>query len=104
MLDANLVNNPSIAVFAVNNSTGALSQISGSPFSIKPHVHVEGLATTPSTGFVYTADWFDHVIQSSRADPNTGALAQTVTLQHSQLQLPLGMLVDPAGKFCLSAI
>jgi 6-phosphogluconolactonase (cycloisomerase 2 family) len=86
-------------VFAFNNSTGAVTQISGSPFSIAPHTHVEAMAATPATAFVYTADWSDKVIQVFRADPSTGALTQTMTVSTPELQLPVNMVVDPAGKF-----
>lgn len=94
-----MIGNPSIAVFAFDNSTGALTQTSGSPFPLAPHVHVKTMTATPATGFVFTADWLDHVIQTFRADPNTGALTQTTTLNTPELQLPLQMRTDLNGKF-----
>lgn len=94
-----MIGNPSIAAFAFNNSTGALSHVSGSPFSLTPHPQAETMTATPATAFVYTSDSFDHVIQTFRADPNTGALTQTNTLNTPELQLPLEMQTDPSGKF-----
>ncbi|HYL13302.1 MAG TPA: beta-propeller fold lactonase family protein [Terriglobales bacterium] len=61
----------SISVYSINSSTGALSEISGSPF---PATSPRGLVVTPSGKFLYAANATSGSV-SVFTIQNTGALA-----------------------------
>jgi 6-phosphogluconolactonase len=90
-----------VAGFTINQTTGALTAISGSPFSVG--IAPVQAVVDKSGSFLYVADMLDAQgsIFGYSIDPSTGALTQLLgspfpTLPNGQ---PSGLVADPSGKF-----
>jgi DNA-binding beta-propeller fold protein YncE len=64
--------NNQIAVFSIDNNTGMLTQVSGSPFTTGNGP--VGIAVTPDRKFLYTADSLDNTISGFSIDTASGNL------------------------------
>jgi 6-phosphogluconolactonase len=86
--------------FVINRSTGALTAIAGSPFTL--NFPTDTIASDPQGRFLFVGDEFGNEIASFLIDPNTGALTPS---PGSPLILVPGvfsvdvMTVDGNGKF-----
>jgi 6-phosphogluconolactonase len=87
---------PGIAAFAINNSTGALTAVAGSPF--QPGVYgPDFICVEPSGKFLYSASSLEG-INGFAIDQATGTLTAVPGSPYSMA--PDGaMAVDPSGKF-----
>ena len=95
-----------IAVFSINSSTGALTAVSGSPFSTGVSTP-RYAAITPKGDFVYIANDASASISAFSINPNTGFLTQVSgspfpTAPSGALN-PSSLVVDPMGKFLYTA-
>jgi 6-phosphogluconolactonase len=94
--------NSGVAEFRIDPSTGVLTLFGSASVPVQ-NTDEGGMAATPQTGFVYVAQWFTKTIVVLRADPNSGALTQTMVVSVPELQSSPTMMTDPAGKFLFAA-
>lgn len=85
-----------VAAFIINSTTGALTQITGSPFSTGTSPRI---AIDPSSKFLYTGD--SSGVSAFTIDPLTGALAKVPGSPFAAGTGSSGgaVAVDPKGKF-----
>ncbi len=98
-----------IAGFTINGSTGALTLISGSPFSDQPtqegSTQPFGLVVAPSGKFLYVANHGSSTISIFRVNAATGALAPitgspfAIPPPSECSARPFGAVISPAGQF-----
>ena len=95
---------PSISAYTINTSTGALTAISGSPYSTGAH-SAPGQATVDPTGeFFYVADQTDNGgignILAYAINFSTGALTAVPSSPFTEgVDNPAAVAVDPSGRF-----
>jgi 6-phosphogluconolactonase len=99
----------SISAFAINATTGALSEVAGSPFPAEPArsdpYHVIGpwaITSEPSGRFAYTANYNTQSVFAYAINPTTGALTGISDVGTAGY-LPVAVTVDPSGKFVYAA-
>ena len=88
--------NGEIDAFTIGKSTGALTQVTGSPFSTGPAPGA-GIAIDPQTRFLYltnSSGVLGYTINSS-----TGALTPIAGSPFPAGNTPIQAIVDPTGKF-----
>jgi 6-phosphogluconolactonase (cycloisomerase 2 family) len=88
--------NGEIDAFTINKSTGALTQVTGSPFSTGP-APSGGMAVDPQTRFLYltnSSGVLGYTINSS-----TGALTAISGSPFPAGNTPIQVIIDPTGKF-----
>ena len=97
-----------IYAFSIDRGTGALTQISGSPFMIPTDPSVKSffgpgpvaLVAAPAANFFYVADGGQQDIWIYTLDGNTGALALTSSSPAFHLRAGFSDLsVDPTGQY-----
>jgi 6-phosphogluconolactonase len=86
-----------VAAYTINSSTGALTTVTGSPFSPSPNP--SSVAVTPSGQFIYVTSYTSGDISAFRINPATGALTSVTGSPFSAGQNPYSVAVDPSGKF-----
>jgi 6-phosphogluconolactonase len=87
----------SVSVDSINISTGALSEIPGSPYSAAGYPAVA--AVTPSGAYLYvTLNGYDEVAGFS-IEPSSNALIPVPGSPFAAGTAPLGAAVDPSGQF-----
>jgi 6-phosphogluconolactonase len=90
-----------ISVFSINSTTGLLTPVSGSPFSI-------GLAPlnmqlSPSGKFLFVSATYTPLVSAIAVfSVNKGVLSQTGVFTTGGLN-PFGLAIDPAGNFLYAA-
>ncbi len=89
----------SIFAFRVDQATGVLSPVSGSPFTTPSTVNT--IAVTPSGKFAYVSSLTANSIYAYSIDSLTGALAQLPGATQSVAN-PNALTVDPSGKYVFS--
>jgi 6-phosphogluconolactonase len=83
--------------FSVDSTTGALTQIAGSPFTAgKDPGHI---ATDPNGKFLFTANSQDNTVSAFTIDVNSGALTQVSGSPFPSGGGPVSVTVDPTGAF-----
>jgi len=83
--------------FAVDSTTGALTQIAGSPFTAgKDPGHI---ASDPAGKFLFTANSQDNTVSAFTIDVNSGALTQVSGSPFAAGGGPVSVTVDPTGAF-----
>lgn len=92
---------PFVSAYAINTGTGALTQISGSPF---PAAGANSVTVDPSGQFVYVASGFSVEgsgnISAFTINPSTGALTAVAGSPFSSgVNGPGAVAVDPSGRF-----
>jgi 6-phosphogluconolactonase len=87
--------------FAINRSTGSLTQISGSPFSLASGGNGGALTVDPMRRFLFYTDSFGH-IGTFTINSGTGALTPTAFAVQDSNQ-PIQFVVDPGSKFLYAA-
>jgi 6-phosphogluconolactonase len=85
-----------ISGFSINQTTGVLTAITGSPYSagVLPY----GIAVTPSGKFAYAINYASNSISQYSVNAATGALSSIGGLEPTGSG-PRVILVDPTGKF-----
>jgi 6-phosphogluconolactonase (cycloisomerase 2 family) len=89
-----------ISVLAIDAATGALADITGSPFATAYSSY--GLTVDPTGRFVYVADYGNDSVSAYAIDATTGALtivAGSPFPTGAVGSLAWSIAVDPAGKF-----
>jgi len=97
LLEGKGVPTGTIHVFSVNPSTGAISEVSGSPFNaglIPQH-----LALDPTARFLYVTNQESQDITAFSVDASTGALTQLPGSPFLIGNEPEAMGIDPTGRF-----
>jgi 6-phosphogluconolactonase (cycloisomerase 2 family) len=95
--------NLSVYAYGINAGTGALSQISGSPFAIDVgSFGAESLSVDPSGRFLYVADTASNTLSAFGIDNASGALTLLGGSPVSSSD-PIAITVDPTGRFAYVA-
>jgi 6-phosphogluconolactonase (cycloisomerase 2 family) len=86
---------PTISAYTIDRKTGALTQVSDSPYGVGfPPISV---TVDPTGQFVYVADFLTQSISSFTIDRDNGALTQMLAVPVSGE--PRSVATDPSGKF-----
>jgi 6-phosphogluconolactonase len=90
-----------ISGYAVDQVTGALTRLAGSPF---PAGNLpQSVAATPSGKFVYAPNSTDSTISAYSLDGTSGALTQITGSPFTTGSYPFGVAISPSGKFLYTA-
>ena len=84
-------------VFSVNSSSGALSEVSGSPFSVG--LSPCCIAVDPTGRFVYVANSNSNDINAYSVSASTGTLTPLPGSPYLTGADPVTMAIDPTGRF-----
>jgi len=99
-----------IAGFTIDTTTGALTQISGSPFTDQEEVGINiqpfGVVVAPSGKFVFVTNHGLSTLSVFSADPGTGALTK-ISGSPFRIEVddedcsanPYGLAIDPEGQY-----
>ncbi len=91
-------NQHDVAALHIDPSTGALTQVPGSPFAAGRNDYIPAL--TPSGQFLYTANDIDDTVSGFVVDSATGALTPAQGSPYAAPNgSPLGVAADPLGRF-----
>jgi 6-phosphogluconolactonase len=90
-----------VSAFAINASTGELTPVSGTPFSLG--TSALSISIEPTGRFFYGAGYYSSTIAAAGIDPTTGALAALSGGPFPSTSLPYFVSTDPSGKFVYSA-
>jgi 6-phosphogluconolactonase len=88
--------NGEIDAFTIGKSTGALTQVTGSPFSTGPAPGA-GIAIDPQTRFLYLTN--SNGVLGYTINSSTGALTPIAGSPFPAGSTPIQAIVDPTGKF-----
>ncbi len=86
-----------VHVFGVNTSTGALTEVPGSPFNAG--LMPEQLVVDPTGRFVYVANEHSEDITGFSVDASTGSLTELSGSAFTIGSQPITMAIDPTGRF-----
>ena len=89
----------SISVFTINTSTGALTPVTGSPFTGSGPAN--GISIDPTGKFLYVAA---NGVDAYTVNQTTGALTVVSGAPYTTPAEPFGVTVDPSGKFLYASI
>jgi 6-phosphogluconolactonase len=89
-----------ISAYSINSTTGALTQIAGSPFSVGAFSQTPRMAVDPSGKFLYSGGLAG--VFAFTIDPVTGALAPVAGSPFAA-DGPQAITVDAKGKFVFAA-
>jgi len=89
--------NNGISAFSINPNTGALTQITGSPFPAGNDP--QGIATDPSGKFLYTANSQDNTVSAFTIDGSSGTLTPVSGSPYATKAGPEALAIDPGGQF-----
>jgi 6-phosphogluconolactonase (cycloisomerase 2 family) len=95
-LDGSGANNAPLHVFSVSPSTGALSEVPGSPFAVGPNPCC--IAVDPTGRFVYVANSNSNDISAFSVNASTGALSPLPGAPYLTGVNPSLMAMDPTGR------
>jgi len=89
----------SISAYTVDQLTGALTEVAGSPF--ETGVTPSALAIAPSSKFVYVANFQDSTVTVFSIDATTGVLTELTTspFDTGTDTLPQAIAISPSGSF-----
>jgi len=91
------VNDGTVSGFAVDNATGVLTPVPGSPFAAGGGP--QSIAVDPAGKFVYTANRGSNDISGYTINPTTGALTPVPGSPFATGNVPLAITVDSTGRF-----
>jgi 6-phosphogluconolactonase len=98
------LNSNNVSGFTINSSTGALTAISGSPFSVPSAASWVTVDPNPLDKFVYVTGLLpDSAISTFSFDPMTGVLTAVGTPFTSGLSNPAVIAFNSAGTFAYTA-
>lgn len=86
-----------VSVYQINATSGALSQISGSPFGAGSSPN--DVVVDPTGKFAYVPDYFGRDVYAYKINATTGALTAVFGSPFSTGLGSQDMVVDPTGKF-----
>jgi 6-phosphogluconolactonase (cycloisomerase 2 family) len=89
--------NNSVSAFAIDPNSGALTQITGSPFPAGNDP--QGIATDPSGKFLYTANIQDSTLSGFTIDGSSGTLTKISGFPYATAAAPAALAIDPGGQF-----
>ena len=89
--------NNTVSAFSIDSTTGALTQIPGSPFTSGSDP--QGLATDPSGKFLYTANSNDNTVSAFTIEGSSGTLTPVSGSPFATQAAPAALAIDPAGQF-----
>ena len=89
--------NNTIFAFSIDSTTGALTQIPGSPFTTGNDP--QGLATDPGGKFLYSANSNDNTVSAFTIDGSSGTLTPISGSPFATQAAPAALAIDPAGQF-----
>lgn len=89
--------NNGVSAFTIDPGTGALTQITGSPFTAGSDP--QGMATDPSGKLLYTANSQDNTLSAFTIDSSAGTLTPASGSPFATSASPLALAIDPAGQF-----
>ncbi|MGA2134491.1 MAG: beta-propeller fold lactonase family protein [Bryobacteraceae bacterium] len=96
--------NNDVSGYSVDAATGALTAVTGSPFSTGSESEPTSVAATRSGKFVYVARYFERSIDAFSVNATNGALT---LIQGSPFtngsDYPYGLAISPSGKFLYAA-
>lgn len=90
-----------ISVFSINAANGALTPVTGSPFSLRG-LSPLNMRLTPSGKFLFVSAASEPLGLIAGFSVSSGAL-QLASLTNSDGVNPFGLAIDPAGKFLYAA-
>jgi 6-phosphogluconolactonase len=85
----------SLSGYSVNTSTGALTPLSGFPFSLGTNPEI--IAHDPQNRFLIVTDAATSQLHVLTINSDTGALAEVSTLPYAVLRNPYAEVINPAG-------
>ena len=94
-------NTSDVSVFAINETTGVLAEIAGSPFPAGSGAYE--VEIDPTGKFVYVANIYSENISVFNRDAATGALAEIAGSPFATGSAPYSMDLAPSGKFLYAA-
>ncbi len=97
LLEGKGVPTGTIHVFSVNASTGAITEVLGSPFNAGL-IPVQ-LAVDPTGRFVYVANQLSEDITAFSVDASTGTLTELPGSAFPIGSQPIALAIDPTGRF-----
>jgi len=89
--------NHTVSAFTIDPNTGALAQITGSPFPTGNDP--QGIATDPTGKFLYTANSQDSTVSAFTIDGSSGTLTPVSGSPYATLAGPGALAIDPGGQF-----
>ena len=75
-----------LSVYSMNSSSGALKEVTGSPYTVG--AEPQSVAVDPTGQYVYVANYFSDSISAFAIDPATGELATVTGSPFSPLTRP----------------
>jgi DNA-binding beta-propeller fold protein YncE len=97
LLEGKGVPTGTIHVFTVNSSTGAITEVPGSPFNAG--LNPAQLVVDPTGRFVYVTNEQSEDITAFSVDASSGALTELPGSPVSIGAMPIAAAVDPTGRF-----
>jgi len=85
----------SLSGYSVNTSTGAMTALSGFPFTVGVNPTV--VAVDPQNRFLFVGDIFLGALYVFAIDSSTGALSEVGTSPYPTVKEPVAIAVDPSG-------
>jgi 6-phosphogluconolactonase (cycloisomerase 2 family) len=91
----------SISQYAIDQSTGALTAIAGSPVALSgaSPANPRTVAVDPSGRFAYTANWGNGTVSAFAINQTTGALTEISGSPFPAGGAPWTVVVEPTGRF-----
>ena len=91
------VSTSTVSAYTINSSTGALSAVSGSPFSAG--YEPDSVTVDPSGRFAYVANYGGDTVSAFTINSSTGALRAVIGSPFAAGKYPVLVTVDPSGQF-----
>jgi 6-phosphogluconolactonase (cycloisomerase 2 family) len=89
--------NGALTVFSINENTGVLSQIAGSPFAVA--TGLAQIAIEPAGKFAFAPNFGSPTVSAFALDPGTGAPTLVSAGPFSCVGFAVSVAVDPGGQF-----
>ena len=90
----------SLSGFAVDSGTGAIVPVTGSPFAVPTNANLTGFAMHPTGKFMYASTGpAANGILAWSVDSTTGAIMELPASPFAAGTAPIGVTIDPSGKF-----
>jgi 6-phosphogluconolactonase len=90
-----------ISVFAIDSTTGALTQLPSSPYTFQANSEPWGMALSSNGQFLFTALWNAGSVEVLSVDGSTGAVIPNSNT--ASMALPQQLILHPSGKFLYTA-
>lgn len=94
---AYIAGNNSVSAYVIDSTTGALTEINGSPFPTGNWAR--GVAADPQGHFLYIPNWYSANVSAYLINGDTGALSTIPGSPFAAGDHPAAVAVDPLGRF-----